>query len=519
MINKYFKKKLGLLKESSLESSSLYSKAEDLSALGIDSDRKMKAYLLLKKAGKNLSSNITEDQVFKVFSSNYNNIKNINDAYYYLVKSGGKNIKKSAYINSHHNYYDLIDEEFDIQKWADLVHKIHDAVVKGDMTKDNAVDYYSNYLDIEKDEDVSFKKWFKYYSDGDHLKYSSAKEVRMKKESIYISDLGQGNSPYSSGGSSSYLNKSTGFNMPGDSFGEGTLPESLVGKKRVKQNDASDKVAEKKLSDEEFGRWKSKLHAACRRIDKLLRNDKYLDSEKYMSLAELLMNLSSNVQGLKLAASASDATYRAANTLNKFGHNLEADILKKVAQEVPMPPPPQAAPPAEAAVPMPPGPEGAPALGQPEAPPAEGGGIRDVMEAAGGAEPASLKDIDPIPGARPNEYEELAGDISLDDAALKLDEVAGMLSDRRIIRLLAEFDIMLDKIGIASMFPELAESQSKLIDAFSYALTRVTKMMGQLSNAKTIIDSKPNAVPGSAEQGDAGPEQPPLPVEGAGLEA
>ena len=47
-------------------------------------------------------------------------------------------------------------------------------------------------------------------------------------------------------------------------------------------------------------------------------------------------------------------------------------------------------------------------------------------------------------------------------------EVAGMLADRRIIRQLAEFDIMLDKIGIASMFPELAESQSKLIDSFSY---------------------------------------------------
>ena len=510
MINKYFKKKLSLLKETSLHKEGLHSRAETLSGMGIDSDKKMRAYLLLKKAGRNLDKNIPEDHIVKVFSSNYKNINNINDAYYYIVKSKHSGLKKSAYINSHHNHYDLIEEEFDIQKWADLVHKIHDAVIKGDMTKDNAVDYYSNYLDIEKDEDVSFKKWFKYYSDGDHLKYSSAKEVKMKKESIYISDLGQGNSPYSAGGSSSYLNKSTGFNMPGDSFGDSTLPESLVGKKSVKQNDASDEMAEKKLSDEEFGKWKSKLHAACRRIDKLLRNDKYLDSEKYMSLAELLMNLSSNVQGLKLATSASDATYRAANTLNKFGHNLEADILKKVAQEVPMPEGAPAAPPMGGAVPpTPAAPEAVPGAEQPEAPAPEGGGIRDVMEATGDAEPASLKDIDPIPGARPNEYEELAGDISLDDAALKLDEVAGMLSDRRIIRLLAEFDIMLDKIGIASMFPELAESQSKLIDAFSYALTRVTKMMGQLSNAKTIIDSKPSAVPGSAEQTGEVSEEPP----------
>ena len=99
------------------------------------------------------------------------------------------------------------------------------------------------------------------------------------------------------------------------------------------------------------------------------------------------------------------------------------------------------------------------------------------------------------------------GDISLDDASEKLDEVAGMLADRRIIRLLAEFDIMLDKLGVASMFPELAESQSKLIDGYSYALTRVTKMMGQLSNAKSFVDSGDGKIPG-AEEAPSGAEMP-----------
>ncbi len=71
-----------------------------------------------------------------------------------------------------------------------------------------------------------------------------------------------------------------------------------------------------------------------------------------------------------------------------------------------------------------------------------------------------------------------------------------MRADRRISRLRAEFDIMLDRLGIASMFPELAESQSKLIDAYSYALTRVTKMMGQLANAQAVMNSA-SSVPGS----------------------
>ena len=126
-------------------------------------------------------------------------------------------------------------------------------------------------------------------------------------------------------------------------------------------------------------------------------------------------------------------------------------------------------------------------------------------------EPAKLRDIEPIPGPKAGEYDILAGDISLEDAAKKLDEVAGMLADRRIIRQLAEFDIMLDKIGIASMFPELAESQSKLIDAFSYALTRVTKMMGQLSNAKTLIEAGgplPGASQNLGEQTEVAEEAP-----------
>ena len=124
------------------------------------------------------------------------------------------------------------------------------------------------------------------------------------------------------------------------------------------------------------------------------------------------------------------------------------------------------------------------------------------LESSDLSEPVPLEKIK-TPEPRPGEYSKVLGDISLDDASNKLDEVAGMLADRRIIRLLAEFDIMLDKLGIASMFPELAESQSKLIDGYSYALTRVTKMMGQLSNAKSFADNDRGPVPGVADEAAA----------------
>jgi hypothetical protein len=100
-----------------------------------------------------------------------------------------------------------------------------------------------------------------------------------------------------------------------------------------------------------------------------------------------------------------------------------------------------------------------------------------------------MKDISPLPGPNPDEYKEiLSGDVSIDDASKKLEQIAGTLADRRVIRYLAEFDIMLDKVGIASMFPELAEAQSKLIESYSYALTRVTKMLGMLSNNRVIME-------------------------------
>jgi hypothetical protein len=38
------------------------------------------------------------------------------------------------------------------------------------------------------------------------------------------------------------------------------------------------------------------------------------------------------------------------------------------------------------------------------------------------------------------------------------------------------------------MFPELAEAQSKLIDAYSYALVRVTKILGMIASGKSLAE-------------------------------
>lgn len=478
-IKKRFEKKASFLSER--EALHLHSFAKKLSDLGVNSEESLSAYYKMRAASKSL--NIPFDDYF-VSKDSLDFVKNKNDALFVVMSKtmSKKGITKVAYPSS---WSRDVGEQVDMNKWLKTVHMIYDAVHSGEMTKQNALDYYSNFLDIDEEQKFKFKKWFKYYSDGEHLKYSS-EEIGMKKQAVYMSNLGQA--------ASTYTHSSGGFNMPGDSFdGDNFDQVARVSKDNSEKNDA-------------FNLWKNKLHAALRRIDKLLRS-KHMDGDKYKVLAEHLLSLSHQVHCLKLASTISDVTHRAAGTLQKHGQKDEANMLIKIAQEIP----PQEAPQQEVPAPNP-EPQGGEAEPQnPQADPndpnpsgGQGASEQDpndpksAIPSADEVEAVDLKDITPLPGARQGEYDELAGKISLDDAANKLDEVAGMLADRRIIRQLAEFDIMLDKIGIASMFPELAESQSKLIDSFSYALTRVTKMMGQLANAKSIIDSRDN-LPGRDE--------------------
>ena len=500
-INDYLLLRLSESRESvsAPEFDKLLSAAKRLSKLGVDSSRKAKAYRMVRHASSDFGIHVSDDEMRSIIS---NEIANNNDAMFHLLANHSKSIgiKKVAYPSALRNIYD-VKEQVDLKKWLKIVHAIYDAVRSGKATKSQALEHYCGLLDKDQEEDVRFKKWFKYYSDGEHLKYSSKQEEGMKKKSIYMSNLGQSAGTYTHGGGSSYVGDGGSFNMPGDSFDADTFDEA---------KEAIPMVANK--GGEDFELWKSKLHRGLRTIDKLFRS-KHMNPDSYKMLAGHLLDLSHQVHSLKLASTISDVTHKTANALLKHGQSGEAEILRKLAQQVPEAAAPEAAAP-EAAAPE----AAAPEAAAPEAA-ADPNDPKSAIPSSDEVEPASLKDITPIPGARQGEYEELAGEVSLDDAANKLDEVAGMLADRRIIRQLAEFDIMLDKIGIASMFPELAESQSKLIDSFSYALTRVTKMMGQLANAKSIIDNK-KGLPGRDAAGQ--PAEPvaaePTPAEPAPAE-
>jgi len=480
-INNYFRNKIINMDEDDKDAlMPIAKRAVYLTEIGISSDEELAKYIFLAKEAGRMNVRISRSEASDLIK----NSVDAGDILYKLLRNkiSSSKLKKIAYPNPGLSP-DNMSEEVDLNKWLDIVHKIYKDCRNNVRTKESALDFYSNNLDRE--EKQKFLRWFDFFSSGQHLKYSSNKEEQMKKESIFQSGLvGNGFYTQESNGYNA-SGKSGGNNMPGDSFASSSLP---------------DKGEVSLDSDKPNKDWKKYVNRALIRIYNLLLQDPSIDN--FDEMAKPLFELTRIVKNSASKETVSDVTYKTASIFKRAGHNDHADFLYKVSQEIEQAEPlqeaeqapPQAAPP-EAAQEVPGGPSQQEAKSGVEVPEPDA------------VEPVKLRDIEPIPGPKEGEYDGIVGNVNLEDAAKKLDEVAGMLADRRIIRQLAEFDIMLDKIGIASMFPELAESQSKLIDAFSYALTRVTKMMGQLSNAKTLLEAG-GPVPGvSAESAAPEPEQ------------
>jgi len=469
-INNFFLKNASSLHNTSDYFLDLYiNEAEKMSKFSVNNK---KDYIVASNTIKFLESlNIEKNNNYIadiVKKSRSANIKNSNDCYYFIFKSilEDEMINKKSYPSVFAIPIDGIVEEYDLNKWGELVHKVYDAVNSGDMTYANAIDYYSGFLESDN-ESFNFKKWIEYYKSGEHLKYS-LEEGDMKKKANMPVELISGLYHDTPTIDHDHIAESSGMSM---------------------------------VLKENYKKWKGQFNAALRRIDRLLRgSEDYVDPETYDSLADDLHTLSKHVNRVRMSVTASDLAIRTANKFEKRGFSEGASILRKFAQEVP--------PDME----MTPGPAEQAPVAQEQAPGAPGE-LADVVPAETPEEPEpepiDIKDIKPIPGPYAGEYAQLAGDINLSDASVKLEEVAGMLADRRVIRLLAEFDIMLDKLGIASMFPELAESQAKLIDSYGYALTRVSKMLGMISSSNKLVEmSDDSGAPEQQEEGESTVQQP-----------
>lgn len=411
------------------------------------------SFLNLKRAAKSLLGEDCSDIIKYAWKNKdvVRKLKTENDFYFYITSLliDKKSMKKIAYPMAENYFFKNPFYGYDLQSWATCVHKIYESVYRDGVDYSESVKKYSSNIFKDEEERNNFLNWLKYYNHGEHLKYNV---------------------------------KTASFNFGLPASG-GLYKEDYMGTDFVLDHDSQvNEAKERGEAKLNYKNWKKKFNTALRRVDKILKeSEDYVDPDKYEEISQVLNKLDVQVAKIRLQSTASDVSYRAASQLKKLGFDDGASVLYKYSQE--------AAPPEAAPVPTD-SPEAAPEAQIEEAGPSPAEAERKQQEKENiekGRE--VMKDIEPVPGPREDEYEDIMKkDVSVDDASRKLEQIAGTLSDRRVIRYLAEFDIMLDKVGIASMFPELAEAQSKLIESYSYALTRVTKMLGMLSNNKAIME-------------------------------
>ena len=70
--------------------------------------------------------------------------------------------------------------------------------------------------------------------------------------------------------------------------------------------------------------------------------------------------------------------------------------------------------------------------------------------------------------------------LSVADVVAKLESVNKIFRNREISRQLAIVDVMLDRLGLASYFPTLAEATNKQLEANQYCLTRIEDILSKL---------------------------------------
>lgn len=85
-------------------------------------------------------------------------------------------------------------------------------------------------------------------------------------------------------------------------------------------------------------------------------------------------------------------------------------------------------------------------------------------------------------------FDAALSNITVSDVITRLENLATIFKHREIARELGIVDMMLDKLGMASYFPNLAEAMQKALEANQYSLTRIEDILNKVRGAA----SEPN---------------------------
>jgi hypothetical protein len=326
--------------------------------------------------------------------------------------------------------------QYDVDKWIKVMKYIYDIANTNNLSLDVVTKQAtSNWDEKEKD---SFINWMKYYQEGNHSKYN------VKTAQFFVN---KPNNTTELSGIDNILN-----NKP-------VIDPSVEKKKRIDD-------ARKKLRS----RLKSILELLDQFRDVLPREDNDAMRKDVFDLNERIWNL-------EYKQSMVDSIMRTSNQFVKRGFIEGANELKKIAQEV-----------AENKIP-----DIKPEIKQelkqnvPVKQDAEAVQKEQINKSLPEKEDI-LQDMPPAVEQTGESAVLSTGVIeipdfssaSYKDALVTLEKVNQIISERGVVRALAAVDIILASLNIASHFPGLNESMSKLMDAFQYAESRVSTVISQL---------------------------------------
>ena len=198
-------------------------------------------------------------------------------------------------------------------------------------------------------------------------------------------------------------------------------------------------------------------------------------------------------------------------TINRDDEREERDAAKKTEQQPPAAPAAPAAPPQEMPVaasltddgdiiveaqaipadvpPAPPAPPPAPPVEAPPAPPAEAPvAAEEEADEPKAEEPSEEEHTDDV-------IEAALQNISIHDVIRRLEMLVSIYNQREIPRQMSVLDIMMHRLGLASLFPNLGEAMGKALESHQYIGTRLedilTKLKGSLKSETAVEWTEP----------------------------
>ncbi len=411
-----------------------------------------------------------------------------------------------AYPN--YDQYMAFSAPYDTSRWLEVVKSMYFFVHKG-LEKTAAFDKVtSGWSEMEKRD---FTQWLKFYESNNHKKYSQENPAPIEKmaQVSYWQDVNR-----------------AGYFVPIEQNVPKNPASEIAAAKNPETNGHAIEEEKRDLIEKQRTKILSRLDSTERLIRS--RDGQVFVGKELEVLLEIIHGLKRKIQTVNKISVASkiyeDIIIREANVLTKKGFTKAASLLIKVADELPPPAEPAnpmvgaglpGSNPGEAPGQLPP-PSGAPAsVLEQEEPISEG--MKRFLDGTKTNKITSEEDLEvhdaedtnlvveaqeaPPPAAAPEAKEkpeieveeEVAtnkdfdnlvdrafANLTVADVVNKLEDLAKIFKVREVPRQLAMIDMMLDRLGLAALFPTLAEAMNKSLDSNQYIASRIEDILSRL---------------------------------------